>query len=60
MVIINDLRVELGMSIILKATQRNIQSSFFVFLQKPFNAIFGFTVFKKTLHAAEWVCLFQS
>lgn len=32
MVIINDLRVELGMSIILKATQRNIQSCFFVCL----------------------------
>lgn len=40
MVIINNLRVELGMSIILKATQRNIQSC--CFLQKPFNAIFGF------------------
>lgn len=34
MVIINDLRVELGMSIILKATQRNIQSCFFCFFYR--------------------------
>lgn len=65
MVIINDLRVELGMSIILKATQRNIQSCFFVFLQKPFNAVFGFWLqhqskFSQLPQITKLLCLCQS